>query len=110
MCRRFDPASAHSIKPRSFRGFFVELRLTDCVGHRSKRIPPRRCNPRSTSRTMTVQEPIIARATAVEVNAASSILREAAEWLARRGEALWEMEELTPEQLLPHAAAGELWL
>ena len=59
---------------------------------------------------MTVQEPIIARATAVEVSAASSILREAAEWLARRGEALWEMEELTPEQLLPHAAAGELWL
>ncbi len=40
----------------------------------------------------------------------SFILREAAEWLVQRGQALWEPERITPEALRPAVARGEFYL
>ena len=41
---------------------------------------------------------------------ASSIAREAAEWLIQSGKALWEPRDIAPEFFLPHIDAGELYL
>lgn len=45
-----------------------------------------------------------------EAAVASDILSEAARWLTARGETLWHLNELTPEQLFPVARQGELFL
>jgi GNAT superfamily N-acetyltransferase len=41
---------------------------------------------------------------------ASSIMLEAALWLKEQGQTLWFPEELTPEKLMDHIHAGELYL
>jgi GNAT superfamily N-acetyltransferase len=45
-----------------------------------------------------------------DVDAASSILLEAANWLAQTGEMRWKPEQFSPEQLEPLVNAGELHL
>lgn len=45
-----------------------------------------------------------------DAGAASSVLLDSARGLKERGEALWQEEELGPEQLKPEIAAGRLYL
>ena len=52
----------------------------------------------------------MARATAEETEEVSSILREAADWLAARGEALWSPGMVSPEAVRPAIARGEFYL
>lgn len=40
----------------------------------------------------------------------SSILREAANWLVRRGTPLWKADELTPDKINAEISAGLFWL
>lgn len=52
----------------------------------------------------------IRRATLEEANQASSILIEAANWLAQMGEMRWEPEQFSPDLLSPLVHTGELYL
>ncbi len=52
----------------------------------------------------------VTRAEKVEEAVASTIVEEAANWLAARGEPMWGAEDCTPEALGPAIEAGELYL
>ena len=56
------------------------------------------------------QEIEVVRAGPGDALAASSIMREAADWLVERGETLWFPEELSPEKLKSSIDAAELYL
>jgi GNAT superfamily N-acetyltransferase len=59
---------------------------------------------------MNVLHPTILRATPAQVNVASDILAQAANWLISINQPLWQPQHVTPQKLLPHAKAGELHL
>jgi RimJ/RimL family protein N-acetyltransferase len=54
--------------------------------------------------------PVIRQASPAEAGIVASILTEAAEWLAERGEPLWKAGELAPESLAKDAADGLFYL
>jgi GNAT superfamily N-acetyltransferase len=53
---------------------------------------------------------VIRRALEDELSLVSSVLSEAAHWLAARGQAIWELAELAPETLAPEVRDGLYYL
>jgi GNAT superfamily N-acetyltransferase len=52
----------------------------------------------------------IAQAQASDVAVVSSVLDEAAQWLASRGAAIWQPQDYSPENILSNVSSGMYWL